>query len=97
MTGFEFEGKALIHRDDSDIGKADYNTTIVSRYASPNLVMAFTKARGIITETGGLLSHLAIVAREQGFPLILQAKDSTLLIKNGDKVTADKNGNIFLS
>lgn len=96
VTGFEFGGKALIYRGDSDLDKADYNTIIVSRYASPNLVMAFTKVRGIITETGGLLSHLAIVAREQGFPIILQAKDSTMLIKNGDTVTVDENGNIFL-
>lgn len=96
VTGFEFGGKALIYRGESDLDKADYNTIIISRYASPDLVMAFTKVRGIITETGGLLSHLAIVAREHGVPLILQAKDSTMIIKDGDTVTVDGNGNIFL-
>ena len=62
------------------------DTVIVARHARPGLVAAFPVARGIITETGGLLSHLAIVAREQGFPLVLQAADATSLIRDGQQV-----------
>ena len=41
------------------------------------------KAAGIITETGGLTSHVAIVARELGIPAIVGATQATELIKQG--------------
>jgi phosphohistidine swiveling domain-containing protein len=96
VNGFEFNGTALIYKSGRDIERSDHNSILITRYASPNLVEAFLGVRGIITETGGLLSHLAIVAREQGFPLVLQVEDATMVIREGDRLTADKNGRIIL-
>jgi phosphohistidine swiveling domain-containing protein len=94
ITGIEFEGRALIYHSDRDLERSDSSTIIIAKHASPNLVMAFTKSRGIVTETGGLLSHLAIVAREQGFPLIVQARDATTLVADGDFLRIDSAGKI---
>lgn len=94
VTGIEFEGRALIYTSEKDLERSDSSTIIIAKHASPNLVMAFTKSRGIVTETGGLLSHLAIVAREQGFPLIVQARDATSLLKDDDLLAVDSQGKI---
>jgi len=95
VTGIEFEGRALIYQSERDLERSDHDTIIIAKHASPNLVMAFRKCRGIVAETGGLLSHLAIVAREQGFPLVLQARDATQLIAEGDLLRIDAAGKIF--
>lgn len=94
VNGFGFEGKALLYDSEKDLEMIGADTIVVSRYASPNLVMVFSRARGVIAETGGMLSHLAIVAREQRFPLVLQASDATDLIKNGDRLVIDEKGRI---
>ncbi len=41
---------------------------------SPNLTQYFGKISGIISTNGGLLSHLAIVAREAGIPVVVTQK-----------------------
>lgn len=97
VNGFEFEGKALLYDSEKDLELIEPDTILVSRYASPNLVIAFSRARGVIAETGGMLSHLAIVAREQRFPLVLQASDATDLIKNGDHLIIDEKGKISVA
>jgi len=96
VTGIGFEGRAMIYHSDKDLQRADSHTIIIAKHASPNLVMAFTKSRGVVTETGGLLSHLAIVAREHGFPLVLQVRDATLLLKDDDLLAVDSHGNVTL-
>jgi phosphohistidine swiveling domain-containing protein len=92
----ETRGRAVIYNDDRDLERVSHDSVLVSKYALPNLVMAFPEAAGMITETGGLLSHLAIVAREQGFPLILQVQDATKLIKDGDLLLIDRKGKISI-
>lgn len=94
VNGFAFEGRAILYNSDSDIEKAGADAIIVARHASPNMVMAFNRARGIITETGGLLSHLAIVARERGFPLVLQVHDATNIVKSGDRLCVSDAGSV---
>ena len=44
---------------------------------------------GIITETGGALSHPAITAREYGIPAVVAVRGATSRIKDGDVVTID--------
>lgn len=96
VNGIELEGTALIYISERDLERSNHKSIIIAKYASPNLVAAFARSRGIITETGGLLSHLAIVAREQGFPLVLQAQDATMLIKEGQNLAIDRHGKIKL-
>jgi rifampicin phosphotransferase len=46
-------------------------------------------ASAVVTETGGLLSHGAIVAREFGVPVVGEVHDATRQIRNGDRVHVD--------
>ena len=43
----------------------------------------------IVTDTGGILSHLAIVSRELGIPCIVACKNATTAIKEGAVVRVD--------
>lgn len=56
-------------------GSRDYHKVrggdiVVTTHLSPDLITIFSKAAAIISEQGGLLSHLAIVARERGMPVL---------------------------
>lgn len=49
----------------------------------------FAVAAGVVTETGGPLSHCAIVAREYGIPAVVGATDATRRITNGQRISID--------
>lgn len=58
----------------------------------------FPSIGGIVAETGGQLSHSAIIAREYGLPAVLSVKNATKLIKEGQKLTIDGNtGRVYLT
>lgn len=62
---------------------------------SPDLTKYFDKISGIVSENGGLLSHLAIVAREKSIPVIVGLPLSNSIFKLGDYVQIDgSNGRI---
>ena len=49
----------------------------------------FPKARGLIVETGGLLSHGSIITREFGLPAVADILDATSRFHDGDLVLID--------
>lgn len=60
----------------TDISKLPYNP--------------FTKRAGaIVTNEGGVLSHVANLAREFGTPCIVGTKTATKVLKDGDMVEVD--------
>ena len=52
-------------------------------------------ASAVVMETGGLLSHGAIVAREFGVPAVGGVLDATRRIRSGDRLHVDgSNGTV---
>ena len=47
---------------------------------------------GIVTDSGGLLSHAAIVAREYGIPGVVGTREATQLIPDGTRVRVNGDG-----
>jgi rifampicin phosphotransferase len=43
----------------------------------------------VVTDTGGALSHAAVVAREYGLPAVVGAGAATALIENGQMIEVD--------
>jgi pyruvate,water dikinase len=53
---------------------------------SPSWVVLFTKIAGLVTDSGGALSHPAVVSREFGIPAVVGTRLATQKIKTGQRV-----------
>jgi len=62
---------------------------LVTEMTQPNIMDIASRAGGIITDEGGMLSHAAIISRELKIPCIVGTSMATSLIKDGDKVEID--------
>ncbi len=62
---------------------------LVAPSTDPAWVPLFAKAKGLILETGGVLSHGAIVAREFGLPAVGGLPGILRQLATGDEVTVD--------
>jgi pyruvate,water dikinase len=61
-------------------------TILVTKFTDTGWTPVFSKIAGLITETGGLLSHGAIVSREFGIPAVLAVSGITEQLKSGMRV-----------
>jgi pyruvate, water dikinase len=72
------EGKRLI---DGEI--------LVAPTTNPDWLPTMRRSAGIVTESGGVTCHAAIVSRELGIPCIVGARSITTLVSDGDRITID--------
>ncbi len=82
----EAKGIVKIINTVSEISKMNKGDILVSKQTNPNLVMAMEKAAAIVTDSGGITSHAAIVARELRIPCVVGTQSATKLLKDGDLV-----------
>ncbi|MEW6407312.1 MAG: PEP-utilizing enzyme [Patescibacteria group bacterium] len=68
---------------------------LVTTMTSPVMVSIIEKAKGIITDEGGITSHAAVVSREFKIPCIVGTHDATRVFKTGDKVEVDATKGII--
>ena len=54
--------------------------------------MVFRRASAIVADTGSVLSHTAIVAREFALPAVVAAANATSNLADGEEVTVDGTG-----
>jgi phosphohistidine swiveling domain-containing protein len=66
----------------------DSNIILYTKTLTPDLTKYFKNISGIISQQGGLLSHLAIIAREKGLPVIVNYDKSPPL---GKEIKLDAN------
>lgn len=69
-----------------DIGK---DTILVVPYTDSGWAPLLARAAGLIAETGGRLSHGAIVAREYRIPAVMDVHNVTQLLQDGQLVRID--------
>ncbi|MEI5098397.1 PEP/pyruvate-binding domain-containing protein [Streptomyces sp. PmtG] len=62
---------------------------LVCRTTSPAWTPLLAHAAAVVTETGGLLAHAAIVAREFAVPAVLAAESAMTVLAHGQPVTVD--------
>ncbi|MFA5947525.1 MAG: PEP/pyruvate-binding domain-containing protein [Candidatus Gracilibacteria bacterium] len=82
--------------EENEIKKEEYKNKdkiLFTRVLSPELVKYFNEIKGIISEQGGFLSHLAIIAREKGLPVIIGPTKET--IKIGEKIKIDGSAGTY--
>ncbi len=62
---------------------------LVAPFTDPGWTPLLGVAAAVGTETGGLLSHAAVISREYGIPAVLAVKGATRLLADGDDVEVD--------
>ena len=92
------EGCARIVLDPADAPiTLTRNDILVVPFSDMSWTPLFSGIGGVVAETGGQLSHSAIVAREYGLPAVVNVKNATRLIQDGQPITVDGNhGRVYL-
>ncbi len=62
---------------------------LVATTTTPAWTPLFPSLAGLVTETGGILSHAAIDAREYGLPTVVGVPGATRIIADGARVHVD--------
>ena len=85
-------GKVRIVRSAEEFDRLQQGEVLVCPYTDPEWTPLFTLAAAVVVDTGGSLSHAAIVAREYKIPCVLATGNATRLLKDGDTVIVDGTG-----
>ena len=85
-------GQARLILTQADFGAVQPGDIIVCPSSNPSWVPLFAIAGGLITDTGGVLSHAAVVAREFALPAVVGTGDATIRITDGRLVELDGSG-----
>jgi pyruvate, water dikinase len=80
-------GRAFILKEGIETKDVPDNCILVAKTASPDYAKLMTKIKGIITDIGSVTSHLSSVAREFGIPAILDTKNATTVLQDGEMIT----------
>ncbi len=62
---------------------------LIAEATTPPWTPLFTTAAAVVTDTGGVLSHCAIVAREYRIPAVVGVGTATALIRDGQLLEVD--------
>ncbi len=62
---------------------------LVAPMTAPDWVPLLRRAAALVTDTGGMTCHAAIVSRELGIPCVVGTGDATSKLRDGELVTVD--------
>ncbi|MDQ0203374.1 phosphoenolpyruvate synthase [Pectinatus haikarae] len=86
-------GKARVINDPEKIDDFQIDEILVTEMTAPDWVPVMKKAKGIVTDAGGMTCHASIVSRELGIPCIVGTKScgsaGTAVIRDGMTITVD--------
>ena len=94
----KIQGYARVVRDPTKVeGILNKNDILVIPFTDVGWTPLFPGIGGIVAETGGLLSHTAIIAREYAIPAVVSINKATEIIKDKQPLTVDGNaGRVYL-
>lgn len=88
-------GKVCIINDGVEFSKLQEGDILVCKYTDPSWTPLFSLAKAVVSDTGGPLSHSAIVAREYNIPAVLGCGNATRVLKDGQNIIVNgDNGTV---
>jgi pyruvate,water dikinase len=82
-------GPARVLRGLDEAARLRPGDVLVTSVTQPSWTPLFGIARAVVTEVGGMLSHTAVASREFGIPAIVNVRDATRLLKDGQLIELD--------
>jgi pyruvate,water dikinase len=84
-----YTGPARVVHDESEFDKLRPGDVLVCPITSPVWSVLFPGIGALVTDTGGILCHPAIIAREYGIPAVVATGNATVVLRDGQLVTVD--------
>ncbi|MBF0410508.1 MAG: hypothetical protein HQM10_24395 [Candidatus Riflebacteria bacterium] len=75
--------------DTAGLEKIMEGEIMITRSPNPSFTIAFSRIAGIVSETGGILSHGAVAAREYRLPAVFGIKKLSEVIPDGAVISID--------
>ena len=82
-------GNACVLETPHDGRRMRRGDVLVAPSTDPGWTPLFLRASAVVMETGGYLSHGAVVAREYGLPAVVNVRDAMRNIRDGDDLQVD--------
>ncbi len=82
-------GPARVLRSLPEAAEIQQGEVLVAETTAPPWTPLFATAAAVVTDTGGILSHSAVVAREYGIPAVVGTGLATTTIQDGQTVEVD--------
>ena len=83
------EGIARVVKSVEEIGRLQQGDILVCQVTNPTWAPIFQKIAAAVSDIGGSMSHMAIVAREYGLPAVVGTGTATQRIKDGSRIRVD--------
>jgi pyruvate,water dikinase len=88
------EGRARVIRHAAHLGDLEDGEILVAPTTSTSWTPVFGKIAAAVLDTGGIMCHAAIVAREYGLPAVVGTGVATTRIKTGDRLIVDATAGV---
>ncbi|MGH2600145.1 MAG: PEP-utilizing enzyme [Dehalococcoidia bacterium] len=85
-------GRAHVVSSERDLADVEEGSVLVMRHPTPAILPALVRARAAVCETGGVLNHLAVLARELGKPCVTGIAGLVEVIEPGAWLRVDGTG-----
>ena len=89
-------GTVRLVRSVAELSRVRPGDVLLARSTDPAWTPLFSLIAAVITETGGMLSHAAIVAREVGIPAVLAVPEVMERLEDGAEVRVDGERGIVI-
>lgn len=83
------KGRVRIVTGTADMPRFEEGDILVTRITDPTMVMMMSRAAAIVCDIGSITSHPSIVSRELGIPCVVNTKEGTAMLKDGQRVRVD--------
>lgn len=99
LWDFCIQGTVIIFDDEKFPSLEECRSKIiVTHIPSPDILLYMSEALAVVTETGGILCHAAVLALEMGCPIIVAADGIIGKLHNGQEImliSNEHNGEIY--
>lgn len=86
-----YTGPVRVIKNESEFGKLQPGDVLVCPMTSPVWSVLFPSGGALVTDTGGILSHPAIIVRKYRVPAVVAMGNATSVLSDGQHIRVNGN------